>query len=330
MMYLIKKYRKFLIVITFPYLYLLMLLIMPTAYHGTAPGGLQNVRTNFTIENVEMSSNFNTIYVISYNPLTPFQRFLLENNTKTEVRETTPRQEDTSLRDQHLEGQISKLISYRQSIINAYQLASLVDDQISITYHYEGLFVRYRPSHLKTLNVGDLVVKINHQSAQDFTHEQFLSLAYEEEVVFTVQREIQGEIKEVDIVYLANEEDLPLLFYPSYVITEAIPQIQMPGLDSLIGGPSGGLMQTMALYSSLIQLDLFDLMIAGTGTVEINGQVGRIGGLTQKLFTAERLGVQYFFIPEAHQNEVIDFPFSFQIIYINHINEIPMKLGELR
>jgi Lon-like protease len=191
MMYLLKKYKKLLILISFPYLYILMLLTLPTPFHGTAPGGLMNVSSNFLVESVEMKTNFHTIYVLSYNPLTPFQRFLLENNDITEVRPMTVRQKDMTLREQHLEGQLSKMVSYRQSIIKAYQMAALEKSEIEIDFYYEGLILRYRPSHLKDLKIGDLITKIDGQSALGFSHEDFLALAYQDkEVVFTIQRTI--------------------------------------------------------------------------------------------------------------------------------------------
>jgi Lon-like protease len=134
---------------------------------------------------------------------------------------------------------------------------------------------------------------------------------------------------ELDVQYDYDALYPQILFFPSYVILSASPTFSMPGLDSFIGGPSGGLMQTMALYTSLLNLDLGNLVIAGTGTMEIDGRVGRIGGVTQKLFTAERLGVDVFFMPEAHRDDVIDYPFSFEIIYVDYIDEAILKIGEL-
>lgn len=70
---------------------------------------------------------------------------------------------------------------------------------------------------------------------------------------------------------------------------------------SIIGGPSAGLMFTLAIYDRLTPGDLTGgQRIAGTGTVSPDGQVGPIGGVAQKVAAAERAGATYFLTP--HEN----------------------------
>jgi PDZ domain-containing protein len=37
--------------------------------------------------------------------------------------------------------------------------------------------------------------------------------------------------------------------------------------------------------------------VAGTGTIDLNGKVGAIGGVQQKVAGAERAGAEYFLVP---------------------------------
>ncbi|GFH40982.1 SepM family pheromone-processing serine protease [Pseudolactococcus insecticola] len=66
-----------------------------------------------------------------------------------------------------------------------------------------------------------------------------------------------------------------------------------------IGGPSAGMMFTLEIYSQLVGKDLTNgQKIAGTGTIEADGTVGRIGGIDKKVATASKNGAVIFFAPD--------------------------------
>ena len=66
-----------------------------------------------------------------------------------------------------------------------------------------------------------------------------------------------------------------------------------------IGGPSAGMMFTLEIYSQLTGQDLTKgREIAGTGTIEKDGKIGRIGGIDKKIATASRNGAQIFLAPD--------------------------------
>lgn len=65
-----------------------------------------------------------------------------------------------------------------------------------------------------------------------------------------------------------------------------------------IGGPSAGLMMSLAIYDTLTPgsvTDGFD--IAGTGTITPDGTVGPIGGIQQKIAAARDAGADLFLVP---------------------------------
>ncbi|GHI01269.1 SepM family pheromone-processing serine protease [Neobacillus kokaensis] len=65
-----------------------------------------------------------------------------------------------------------------------------------------------------------------------------------------------------------------------------------------IGGPSAGLMFTLEIYNQLTKEDLTKgYQIAGTGTMDIEGNVGPIGGIEQKIVAADKAGADIFFAP---------------------------------
>ncbi|ASB89738.1 PDZ domain-containing protein [Bacillus sonorensis] len=65
-----------------------------------------------------------------------------------------------------------------------------------------------------------------------------------------------------------------------------------------IGGPSAGLMMSMEIYNQLTKEDeTKGHHIAGTGTIDDEGKVGPIGGISQKIVAADRAGADIFFAP---------------------------------
>jgi Lon-like protease len=71
-----------------------------------------------------------------------------------------------------------------------------------------------------------------------------------------------------------------------------------------INGPSAGLAFTLTLIDELTPGELTGgQRIAVTGTINIDGQVGAIGGLPQKASAVYQTGTKYFLVP-ASQNEI--------------------------
>ena len=65
-----------------------------------------------------------------------------------------------------------------------------------------------------------------------------------------------------------------------------------------IGGPSAGLMMSLAIYDTLTPGSMTDgADIAGTGTITPSGEVGPIGGIQQKIAAARDAGAQLFLVP---------------------------------
>jgi len=65
-----------------------------------------------------------------------------------------------------------------------------------------------------------------------------------------------------------------------------------------VGGPSAGLMFSLAVVDKLTTGDLNGgKFIAGTGTITGDGKVGSIGGITHKMLAAQEAGATAFLVP---------------------------------
>lgn len=74
-----------------------------------------------------------------------------------------------------------------------------------------------------------------------------------------------------------------------------------------IGGPSAGLMVALAIYDLVSDENLTaGRNIAGTGTLDGEGNVGRIGGIREKTIAAIEDGVELLLVPESQAADARD------------------------
>lgn len=73
-----------------------------------------------------------------------------------------------------------------------------------------------------------------------------------------------------------------------------------------VGGPSAGLMLSLAVVDKLSPGDLTDgRTIAGTGSIDGVGVVGPIGGITHKIAAAREGGAEMFLVPSENCSEAL-------------------------
>jgi Lon-like protease len=71
-----------------------------------------------------------------------------------------------------------------------------------------------------------------------------------------------------------------------------------------VGGPSAGLMFSLGLIDKMEPGALTGgKFVAGTGTIDDNGEVGPIGGIQMKIIAADRKGARYFLTPADNCSE---------------------------
>ena len=67
-----------------------------------------------------------------------------------------------------------------------------------------------------------------------------------------------------------------------------------------IGGPSAGLAMTLTLIDKLSRNSISgNQPIAATGTIDVHGDVGDVGGVAEKTVAVQRAGAKYFFVPQV-------------------------------
>jgi PDZ domain-containing protein len=98
-----------------------------------------------------------------------------------------------------------------------------------------------------------------------------------------------------------------------------------------VGGPSAGLALTLSIIDKLTEGELTGgLRVATTGTIDIDGTVGPIGGIQQKAHAVRRAGIDVFIVPEDDAEtarEVLGD--SAEVIGVRTLDEAIDALGRL-
>ena len=110
-----------------------------------------------------------------------------------------------------------------------------------------------------------------------------------------------GSLIDVDVELTSSSED------PDRVLIGIVPGVltQPPFPLSIdagdVGGPSAGMMHTIAIIDTLTEGELTKgRVIAGTGTINLDGTIGRIGNVRQKVVGAEAAGAEYMLVPAGN------------------------------
>lgn len=88
------------------------------------------------------------------------------------------------------------------------------------------------------------------------------------------------------------------------------------------GGPSGGLIFALGIVEKLTPEDLLKgRVVAGTGTITIDGHVGAIGGIDDKIIAAKKAGATLFLAPAENCVDVTHIPSGITIYSVKTLAE---------
>jgi PDZ domain-containing protein len=154
------------------------------------------------------------------------------------------------------------------------------------------------------LEEGDVITALDGRPLPDYQTlvERLADLEPGTTVTLTVTR--HGAAVDVPVVTGEREDggaQIGVYIDPSFDLPVDV-EINIEG----IGGPSAGTMFALGIVDLLTPEDEANGQdIAGTGTMDVTGAVGPIGGIRQKLAGAARDGATWFLAPAANCDEVV-------------------------
>lgn len=340
---LIKNNRLLFFLLSIPYIIIILLHVIHINYDVTTIASIDEIENVISISNeTQLNGSINVVSVYSYEKVNVLSYIIGKLNPYATVDESV-KYTDINYDDLILGGTWQKKVSLNNAIISGYKAAGY-----DINYDFKGYIIHSKATYLdKDLAIGDVITHINGVSLSNETDPQTVIHDFVDSLPtlkFTVIKNYntkQEEVKDVDVTAKKYKQDGKWYFsfgFSSYALN--IPRQLADGPTFSINwsnvksiGPSGGLLQSFYVYEKLTNATLSDgLKIAGTGTVDIDGNAGAIGGIRQKIFTANLSGVDIFFVPVSSKNyendetetNYIEAKAAYETLHNPHMKMVPV------
>lgn len=292
-----KKIKKWLKVILFLFI-LWLLFFLPLPYYLEVPG------TVFSLEDmIEVDGQFKEdstdfyITTVGIKQLTPLSA----------MRSFFPYQD--LVKESDLFGGVTDFESYNN--IQQYHMDNSINNAIKAAFDaagkeydltYEGVYVLQileDSNFIDKIKIGDLIKSVDNHEIRNT--DQLVNYIKDKKVgeKITLKVDRSGEEKVFSAPLIKSDSGVTSigigLTDKSKIITK--PSVKIHSAD--IGGPSAGLMFSLEVFTQISDTNIQDnYNIAGTGTISIDGKVGRIGGIDKKVVAADREGADYFLAPD--------------------------------
>ena len=309
--------------------FLLFMIELP--YSIYTPGGAVDLNKRISVNNgYEAEGSFNMAYVSMVRGSIPFLllSYIIPDWDIVSSDEIT-------IEGENMEEMLEREKLYMQesmdaAIINAYRAAG-ADLNITGTISEVSFIAEEADTDLK---IGDEIIRANQVEIHslDDLKKVIEGLDEKEKVRLDVIRD--DEEKEC-FAYTYKTDDgmkIGVSLLTTYEYTTA-PEVSITSKASEAGS-SGGLMMSLTIYNSLVPEDITGgKKIVGTGTIDIDGNVGEIGGVKYKLIGAVKNDADVFICPEENYEEAVkvalDKDYDIPIISVSTFLEAIEALEEL-
>lgn len=216
-------------------------------------------------------------------------------------------------------------MSRSQQIAVAVALRQLGHPVEAEPFGAEVIFISAESSALNKLEPGDVIVEVEGTEVAllDDLSDVMDDVAPGDSVQLVIERD--GELKEFTFETTEGEDEDG---NPRALIGIQIQQaaeIDFPfdvEIDAgNIGGPSAGLAFALNIFDELGKDLDAGRRIAVTGEIDLDGNVGRIGGVKQKTIGAEKSGADIFVVPEENAEEARRHADDLEIIAVSTFDE---------
>lgn len=308
-------------------------ILYPLPYYIYTGGGTINVKDKIHIENKETKGDFNLCYVEQINANIPtFLLSKLLSNWDSVSKEEVSLNDKEDIKDIYKRDKIYLEEANQNAIFVAYKKAGK-----SVNILDKHLYIIYLEEDSDTdLKIGDDILEIDGSKIDSLADISKILDSYEvgSKLNIKVKRN-KKEMMKYAIVHEKDGRKLIGIALTSIYDYEVDPKITFTFSNSE-SGPSGGFMVTLAIYNQLIDSDISNgLKIAGTGTIDIEGNVGSIGGVKYKLKGAVDSKSDIFLVPAGENYEEAikyqkKYHYDIKIIGISTFEEAIEKLESMK
>lgn len=271
-------------------------------YYINTPGGTIDISNRIEYEGFDgYNGSLNMLYVTEYVATIPtylmsyvFKDWDIESINESQISDESP--EEIEIRNK-----IMLDNSVQNAIYVAYQAA---DKKIEIESKKNYVVGTVLDNKLK---IGDELLQLN---GKDITDVSMVKKVIEEadlgdKLIFQIIRNDKKKEIEVEVKELEGQKGIGVVIVTNYEY-ETDPEIELEFRASE-SGSSGGLMMALSIYSAISNEDILKGRdVAGTGTIDANGNVGEIAGIKYKIIGAVKDGMDVVMVPSDNYEEALE------------------------
>lgn len=297
----IKKYIKDNYLFIISCLILIFLFNYHLPYYINMPGGTIKVNDRIECKKCsDINGSLNMLYVTEYEATVPtyllslvIPNWDLERISKQQISNETP--EDIYNR-------------------NRLMLENSVDNAIYVAYTNSNKEIKVKSkkniviatTKNNGLNIGDEVLKINGKEIENIEEIRNIiqNSAVNKKLLFKVLRNNKEEDIQVKVIKQNSKKMIGAVITTDYDY-ELDPKIKLK-FRSSESGSSGGMILTLSIYTKINDQDIIKgRKIAGTGTIDYEGNVGKIDGIKYKIMGAHKDKMDIVLVPKENYKEAI-------------------------
>lgn len=297
----IKKYIKDNYLFIISCLILIFLFNYHLPYYINMPGGTIKVNDRIECKKCsDINGSLNMLYVTEYEATVPtyllslvIPNWDLERISKQQISNETP--EDIYNR-------------------NRLMLENSVDNAIYVAYTNSNKEIKVKSkkniviatTKNNGLNIGDEVLEINGKEIENIEEIRNIiqNSAVNKKLLFKVLRNNKEEDIQVKVIKQNSKKMIGAVITTDYDY-ELDPKIKLK-FRSSESGSSGGMMLALSIYTKINDQDIIKgRKIAGTGTIDYEGNVGKIDGIKYKIMGAHKNKMDIVLVPKENYKEAI-------------------------
>lgn len=297
--YLKRNYKDLIFLILFAFF---MLYKLP--YYIMVSGGTASVMDRIEIDNsFDSKGSFSMAYIteIRATPVTLLLSYIIPSWESYKISDYQIGEND-NIEDILIRNKLDLWESQTAATKVAYDYASkefiVKNSNIMVYYVYDDV-----TCDIKT---GDQILKVGSYDSIDTTilKDEINKTQVGESITLVLKRNNKELTTSCAIKEEEGEKILGILAY-DLLDYDTNPNIEIKFKDNE-SGPSGGLLLSLAIYDSLVEEDITKgLTIVGTGTINIDGTVGPIGGVSHKFKASVKGKADVFIVPNGENYEEV-------------------------
>lgn len=307
-----ENYKQIIVLVIF-----MVVVNIELPYYIEAPGGTINLSERIDSDYKKKDGSLNMLYVTEYrgNVVTLFLGKIFKSWDIYEI--SNQQISDESSEEIYLRNKVMLDNSIQNAIFVAYEYA---EKEIKVNGKENIVLISLKDNGI---NVGDVLLKIDGNVIEDIN--DIKEVLDSKDVGDSVDLLVRRNGKEKNIIVKLDDDKLLGISIITNYDYELEDELNL-NFKSSEGGSSGGLILALGIYNQISDVDILKgRNIAGTGTIDMEGNVGQIDGIKYKIAGAVKDKMDVILVASANYEEALqvveDNNYDIELVEINTFKE---------